>query len=109
VTVVVGSIGSNSVFFAVVTPPVITTLSLPSGPVGMGFVIHGSNFGGVQGNSTVTMNGLPLSLVPFGWSDTAITVQVPFTATSGFVVVTTSAGSAQGPEFVVVPPITCPF
>jgi hypothetical protein len=110
VTVVVGSIGSNSLFFVVPTPPVITTLSLPSGPVGMGFVINGTNFGGVQGaGSTVSLNNQPLTVVPFGWSSTAITVQVPLGATTGFVVVTTPAGSAQGPEFVVVPAITCPF
>jgi hypothetical protein len=96
---------SNGFGITVNTPPAITGLSLPTGPVGMGFLVTGTNFGATQGNSTVTMNGVPLTVV--NWSDSSITVQVTGAAASGPVVVTTADGSCTGPVFTVIPPFVC--
>ena len=67
--------------------PVITgPLSLPSGPVGMGFMITGSNFVNPPAATSVTLGGLPMNIVLLGQN--SITVQVPAGAMTGNVVVT---------------------
>jgi len=87
--------------------PVITGLSLPGGPPQMGFVVRGADFGSFQGLSTATLNGLPLNILQ--WSDSAITVQVPFGPSSGNVVVTVGFGnSSNGVGFSVTDPFGCP-
>jgi hypothetical protein len=98
---------SNPWPLSIVSPPQITGLSLSTGPVGMGFVIQGKNFGNTQGSSTVTINGVPQTTLFFGWTDTSIIVQVASGTTSGPVVVTTAGGSATGPAFKAIPPFSC--
>ncbi|WP_353070120.1 IPT/TIG domain-containing protein [Tunturibacter empetritectus] len=86
--------------------PTIIGLSLPQGPVGMGFVITGSNFGPA---STVSM-GDPLQglLMVLSWSPTAITVQIPQTIVSGGNVVVTDGGlPSNGVNFTLTAPFGC--
>jgi hypothetical protein len=88
--------------------PVISALTFPEGPESMGFAIQGRNFGDVRGPSIATLDGQPMLVI--SWKDTEIKVTVPVGASSGFVVVQTSAGSSQtNPSFQVVPPFLCPF
>jgi hypothetical protein len=89
----------------VTNQPAILGLSLPTGPVSMGFVISGTNFGTQQGS--VTLNGAPLSIL--SWNDTTITVQVPPLATSGRVVVTANGiPTTDVQNFTVISAFTCP-
>ena len=86
--------------------PVIRGLSLTQGPAGMGFTINGTNFGDGT-NSTVMV---PFAVVPNGWGDTSITVQVPSgTALGGYLVsITVRGASATSPtNFTVSDPFGC--
>jgi len=92
--------------------PSISGLSFSQGPVGMGFVITGANFGPVQGTSTVTMGGNPIQgiLTILSWSPTgdSITVQIPSTITSGGDVVVTVGGlPSNGVNFTLAAPFGC--
>lgn len=61
--------------------PVISGLSVTSGPVGTQVVISGSGFGVSQGNSLATLNALAVTIN--SWSDTSITATIPTGATTG--------------------------
>lgn len=106
VVVTVGGLASNGMPFTVTTtpPPVpaITTVSPSSGPVGTSVVITGTNFGVVQGSSTVTFNGIPATAT--SWNNTTIDATVPTGASTGNVVVTTAGGSSNGVTFTVTTP-----
>lgn len=54
-------------------PPIIESMSSTEGPVGMGFVIYGTNFGSAP--SIVWIGNIAATIV--SWSPTQITVQVP--------------------------------
>lgn len=93
--------------------PTITSLSLPSGPPQLGFVINGANLGATQGSATLTgLAGGNVPLTVISWSSSSITVQVPGSApqASGQVYVTTSGNvtSNQVP-FTVSAPFGCNF
>ncbi|MGC2334142.1 MAG: IPT/TIG domain-containing protein, partial [Candidatus Acidiferrales bacterium] len=62
-------------------PPVISSVSDTTGPVGSQLTINGSGFGATQGSSVVLLNGLPMTINT--WSDTSITVTIATGATSG--------------------------
>ena len=64
-----------------VTPPVITSLSTTTGPVGAQVVISGSGFGASQGSSAVVLNDAPVTIN--SWSATSVTITIPSGATSG--------------------------
>jgi len=81
--------------------PVITSLSLSSGPVGTFFTINGSNFGPTRGSSSITFNGIPV--IATSWSDTSIVTSVPTGATTGNVVVTVGSFPSNGVSFTVTP------
>jgi hypothetical protein len=100
VVVTVGGAASNGVSFTVVAVPAITGLSPTSGPVGTVVTITGTNFGAAQGSSLVTFNWTAATATH--WSDTAITVPVPSSATTGSVVVTVYGAASNGVEFTVV-------
>ena len=97
VVVTVGGEASGGVAFTVT--PGIGSLSPIAGPEGAVVEITGTNFGAVQGSSTVEFNGTPAT--PTNWSDTSITVTVPAGATSGNVVVTVDGVASNGAAFAV--------
>ncbi|HKV62229.1 MAG TPA: protease pro-enzyme activation domain-containing protein [Candidatus Acidoferrum sp.] len=68
--------------------PSITSVSPAGGPVGTQVVITGTAFGATQGGSTVTLNGMPLTVN--SWSATSITATIPSGATTGPIIVTVS-------------------
>jgi YD repeat-containing protein len=84
--------------------PSITSLSSTSGPVGTSVTINGSNFGGTQGTSTVTFNGVAAS--PTSWGNTSIAAPVPANATPGPVVVTVGGVASNSVTFTVTPTIS---
>src|SRR6266550_838132 len=86
-------------------PPTITSLSQNAGAVGASITITGTNFGTLQGSSTVTFNGNAAAAAS-AWSTTSITVTVPVGATTGNVVVTVSGTASNGSPFTVAPTIT---
>ncbi|PYT98585.1 MAG: hypothetical protein DMG38_15230 [Acidobacteria bacterium] len=69
-----------SVTSSSVTPPVITSLSTTTGPVGTQVVISGSGFGTSQGSSAVVLNDAPVTVN--SWSATSITITIPTAATT---------------------------
>ena len=66
--------------------PVIAYLSSTTGAVGSEISISGTGFGDLQGSSSVTLNGSPVTIN--SWSATVIVVTIPTGATSGPFVVT---------------------
>jgi RHS repeat-associated protein len=110
VVVTVNNTASNSVNFTV-TNPLITSISvnsvlMNSAPENQLITINGANFGATQGtNSSVTFRGTTgvLTGVPSSWSDTAITIPVPTSATTGNIVVTANGIASFGYAFMVVP------
>ncbi len=85
---------------ALTEPPTIAEFSPAKGPVGTNVVITGTNFGGPM---SVTFN---LALADFTVdSPTQITATVPAGATTGPIVVTTSAGTATSASAYIVAPI----
>ena len=104
VAVTVDGKTSNGVEFTVTGPvgngPAIKKLKPDSGSVGTWVKVKGSNFGAVQGTSTVTFNGT--AAVDYSrWSDRKIRVRVPAGATTGPVVVTVNGQASSGIEFTV--------
>ncbi len=79
--------------------PSIGSLNVTSGPVGTSVKITGTNFGAMQGPSTVTFNGT--AGTPTSWSATVIVVPVPSGATTGNVVVTVGGVASNGVAFTV--------
>ena len=65
--------------------PLISSVSITTGPVGSQVVISGAHFGATQGSSLVSLNATAVT-VNF-WSDTVITITIPTGATSGNLVV----------------------
>ena len=82
----------------------ITSLSITSGVVGTAVTITGTGFGGSQGSSTVTFNGV--AATPTSWKATAIAATVPAAATTGNVVVTVNGGPSNGVKFSVNPTVS---
>jgi RHS repeat-associated protein len=74
-----------SISSATSAPPVISSLSATSGPVGTQVVVTGSGFGATQGNSVVLLNDAPVTINY--WSDASIGITIPSGAASGPVVV----------------------
>jgi hypothetical protein len=100
--VVTNGVASNGVNFTVIPPPTISFYSQTTGSAGLSLIIYGSNFGSAQGSSTVTFNGTNAPSPV--WSDSQITVPVPFGASTGNVVVTIPGlPPGNGPSFTVVP------
>jgi hypothetical protein len=79
----------------------VTSLTPTSGPVGQAVTISGTGFGGSQGSSTVTFNGVTATVS--AWSDTSITAAAPTGATTGPVVVTVNGQASNGVIFTVLP------
>lgn len=70
-----------SITSATAATPNISTVSATTGSIGSSVTITGSNFGSTQGNSSVLLNGAPLTIN--SWSDSSISVTLPVGATSG--------------------------
>lgn len=91
------------------TAPSITSISPTVGqvsPVGGPVTIKGTNFGSVQGTSTVSIGGL--AVTPASWSSTKIVVPVPGSLNVGFadVAVTVNGLISNALSFLVIPVIT---
>ena len=86
-----------------VTPragPELKSLTPTEGPVGTAVKIKGKNFGGEQGDNTVTFNGTEVTNY-VSWENKRIDVEVPVGATTGDVVVTVNEVATAGIEFTV--------
>jgi YD repeat-containing protein len=79
--------------------PTLASISPNWGNAGTSVSVSGSNFGAIQGVSTVSFNGVPAT--PSSWSDTALVVPVPAGASSGPVVVTVGGVASNGLTFSV--------
>ena len=86
--------------FVVGPPPVISSFTPTTGPVGTSVVITGTDFSGA---TQVTFNGTVAPIFTLN-SDTQITATVPGNATTGPIGVTTPVStSALATEFTVIP------
>ena len=85
------------------TSPNITSLSPTSGPVGTPVTIIGTNFGAMQGTSTVKFNGTTATIG--SWNAASIATSVPTGASTGNVVVTVNGVASNGVNFTVSPSI----
>ena len=97
-TVPVEAGGSTTENIALSTPQ-ITALSPSSGSVGTSVTITGTNFGSLQGLSTVAFGSVGATTSQ--WSNTAITVAVPSGATTGSVTVTVGGAVSSASTFTV--------
>ena len=70
-----------SITSATAPAPSISTVSATTGSIGSSANITGFNFGSTQGNSSVLLNGAPLTIN--SWSDSSISATLPVGATSG--------------------------
>jgi len=95
---------SNSKPFTITTPPTptITSLNPSNGGIGIAVTINGTNFGPAQNASTVTFNGIEVTVT--SWSPTAIVVTVPTMATTGPVIVTVGGIASNSETFTVTNP-----
>lgn len=84
--------------------PSLVGLSPASGPIGTIVAISGSNFGAVQGSSTVVFGQTPA--IPTRWSQNRIVVTVPAGAVSGPVVVTVTGEVSNSISFSVGSAVT---
>ena len=106
VSVTVGTLTSNSLQFTVEQPPTITSITPNSGPFANGALtpvtINGGGFGATQSNSTVNfyLSSTPPQIQ--SWSDTAITLWVPYDAGTGPVTVTVGSVTATSPSWFYV-------
>ncbi|WP_345122529.1 FG-GAP-like repeat-containing protein [Hymenobacter antarcticus] len=96
-----------SVLRQVGTPPVITSLSPTSGPVGTSVTISGTN---LSGATSVSFNGTAQTTIGSNTA-TSVVMAVPAGATTGNVTVTTPNGTSNGISFAVTvpPPIISSF
>jgi hypothetical protein len=102
VVVTVGGVASNGLTFTVTTTPLLTGFSPgPSASVGSQVILGGSNFGAMQGTSTITFNGVSAGISPY-WSDDGLYASVPAGATSGNVVVTVGGVASNPLSFTVI-------
>lgn len=85
-----------------VPPPFISSLSPVAGTIGTSVTITGANFGGTQGSSTVTFNGLLAT--SSGWTNSSILASVPAGASSGLVTLTVNGTASNGQTFSVFVP-----
>lgn len=101
VVVKVGTASSNGKSFTVSPSPVVTGLSLTSGPVGASLTITGSNFtaGGTLTPQVVFNPQVTAS--PTSSTNTSIILAVPAGATTGDLVVTVGGGYSNGVLFTV--------
>lgn len=97
--VIVNDQVSNGIDFIV--PPVVNTLTPASGVSGTVITINGTNFGALQGSSTVSVDGV--TAVPATWSATAISFPVPTGASTGDVVVSVNSIPSNALTFVFNP------
>ena len=101
VVVTVGGLASNALPYTVIAPPVMTSLSPSSGPVGTVVTVNGTNFGATQGTSTITFKGI--AAAPTSWSATRIVVPIPAGTTTGNVVVTVGGLGSPAVAFLINP------
>jgi hypothetical protein len=100
-SVVVNGLQSNqNVIFTVNTT--ISGISPNNGTALSEYQITGSGFGTAQGQSAVTLNGLPSPVL--SWGPNSITALAPAGATTGDVVVTVGGIATGGPSFTVTTP-----
>jgi hypothetical protein len=95
---VASAIGSGSSSYTFMVTPLVTFVRPASGMVGTSVTIDGSDFTGV---TDVTFDNVSANFSIT--NDTQITTTVPQTATSGYLVVSNSAGSSNI-YFTVLPP-----
>src|SRR2546425_4293987 len=101
VVVTVGGVASNGAAFTILPTPSITSLSPASGPPSTIITILGTNFGSVQGTSSVSFNGT--MAVPTSWNASTIVVPVPVGSSTGNVVATVNGVPSAGSPFGVTP------
>lgn len=94
---------SNGRRFTVTHPPVVTSLTPASGPVGAKVTISGTGFGASPGSSVVKFKGVTASKI-ISWSRTKIKCKVPAGAKTGPVKVVTGEGASNGVRFKVTKP-----
>lgn len=79
--------------------PKITGLSAASGAPGDPVTVMGTNFGDIQGNSTITFNQTPAT--PTRWTATSIDTTVPADAATGPVTITANGITSNSINFTI--------
>jgi hypothetical protein len=100
----VNGVGRSTPVFTVAGAPAnphLTSLSANYGALYSVITLQGTGFGAVQGPSGVTFNGIPATASV--WTNTSITVTVPYRATTGNVIVTVTGQPSNGLSFTVEP------
>jgi hypothetical protein len=97
----VNGVGTYTSAFTVTSSPEISSVSANYGAPYASITLAGTNFGASQGASTVTFNRVAATVNT--WSNTAISVSVPYHASTGGLVVTVAGQSSNGVPFTVEP------
>jgi IPT/TIG domain len=86
-------------------PPAISTILPATGGIGTSVTITGSNFGGTQGQSVVTFNGISARVTT--WSDTSIVAKAPrgLSPGSATIIVAVSQTASNGVQYTVTQPL----
>jgi RHS repeat-associated protein len=86
--------------------PVISNVAPAAAPAGTVVTLTGTTFQPVQGNSTVTVDGVSATVQ--SWNETSINVWVPTTLSAGStsIVVTVGGQASNGASFAVLPAVT---
>src|SRR5439155_412386 len=99
VSVVVNSLPSNTNVSLAVINPAITSVTPPWGSYGGTVIINGSGFGPSQGSGQVKFNTAAASVI--SWSDTQVSVFIPWNAASGPVSVTVAGIIGQSVPYPI--------
>ena len=99
VVVTVDGLASNALSFWIDPSPAISSLTPATGNVGQVIGIAGTDFGAVQGSSTVSFNGVSANVA--SWANTAILTTVPDGASSGALLVTVNGHPSNSAAFIV--------
>lgn len=92
-------------FIIRVDPPIVTVLTPTTGAVASTVVMTGQHFGPAQENTTLTLNGVAVTVT--SWSDSSITFTVPST-TTGLVLLTRGGVASNALPFTVTAALCAP-
>ncbi len=97
----VNGVGVYTSAFTVTHSAQISSVNANYGAPYSKITLAGTNFGASQGTSTVTFNGVAAKAA--SWSNTGISVSVPYRATTGNLVVTVAGQPSNAVAFTVEP------
>lgn len=85
---------SNGIWYVVLAPPVVSSVTPATASIGETLTIQGSGFGATQGAAWVTLGGASAPVV--SWEDTQVVATVPTGASPGYVGIVRDGVTSNG-------------